>query len=118
MLPDSVEVKKTKEEMERAQFLKPQIKVILVQGYSSCSLINCFHCKKDDDGWRNCTLFLATEQGKKWRASDKGKLWPACDTLSNTIQELTLLAVTVDEDKSEKVDICLSSTDDHTVEAS
>lgn len=118
MLPDSVEVEKVKEEMERAQFLEPQIKIILVQGYSFRSLINCFHCKKDDHGWRNCTLYLATDQGKKWKTSDKSKLWPARDTLSNTIQELILLAVTVDEDESEKVDICLSSTNDHTVEAS
>lgn len=41
----------------------------------------------------------------------------ACGTLSYTIQELASLALAVDEDESEEVDICLRSTDDHAVEA-
>ena len=61
---------------------------------------------------------MATEEGKKWKASDQGKLWAARGALSNTVQELALLAVAVDEGESEEVDICLSSTDDHAVEAS
>lgn len=61
---------------------------------------------------------MAIEGGKKCKASDKGKLWAARGTPSNTIQELASLAIVVDEDESEEVDICLSFTDDHAVEAS
>ncbi len=61
---------------------------------------------------------MATEEGKKWKTSDKDKLWAARGALSNTVQELASLAVAVDEDESEEVDICLSSTDDHAVEVS
>ena len=89
-----------------------------VQGYSLRPAINCFHCKKDGHGWRDCTLYLATKEGKKWKASDKGKLGAARGTPSNTIQERASLALAVDEDESEEVDICLSCTDDHAVEAS
>ncbi len=89
-----------------------------IQGYFLRPAINCFHCKEDGHGWRDCTLYLTTEEGKKWKASDKGKLWAAHGTPSNTIQELASLAVAVDEDKSEKVDICLGSTDDNAVDAS
>ena len=72
--------------------------------------INCYHCKNDGHGWRDCTLYLATEEGKKWKASDKGKLWAARGTPSNNVQELASLAIAVDEDESEEDDICLSST--------
>ena len=89
-----------------------------VQSYSSRPTINCFHCKKDGHGWRDCTLYFATEERKKWKASDKGKLWAARSTSSNTVQELASLAIAVDEDEPEEVDICLSSTHDHIVEAS
>ena len=61
---------------------------------------------------------METEERKKWKASDKRNLWVARGTPSNTIQKLASLAVAVDEDESEEVDICLSSTDDHAVEAS
>ncbi len=45
-----------------------------VQGYSSRFAINCFHYKKDGHGWKDCTLYLAIEEEKKWKASNKGKL--------------------------------------------
>ncbi len=61
---------------------------------------------------------MATEEGKKWKASDKGKPWAARGTPSHTILELASLAVAVNEDESEEVDICLSSNDDYAVEAS
>ncbi len=61
---------------------------------------------------------MATETGKEWKASDKSGLYAAHGTPSNIIQELLSFAVTIDEDESEQVDICWSSIDDHTVEAS
>ena len=69
-----------------------------VQSHSSRPAINCFHCKKDGHGWRDCTEYLATDEGKKWRSSDKGKLWLTRGTSSNTTQELASLAIAVDED--------------------
>ena len=89
--------------------------------------MNCFHCKKDGYRWRDCTLYLATEEGKKWKASGKDKLWAThsttsntatCGTTPDTVHELALLAVAADEDESEEVDICLSSICDHVLEAS
>lgn len=88
-----------------------------VQGYSSRPAINCFHCKKDGHGWRDCTQYLATEEGKKWKSSDKGKLLATRGTPPNTIQELASLAVAVDEDESEETEICLSSTHYRELEA-
>ena len=100
----------------------------IVQDYSSRPAMNCFHCKKDGHGWRNCILYLAwTEEGKKWIASDKGKLWTTrgttsntaiCNITPNTVHELALLAVAVEDNESEKVVIYLSSTSDHVLEAS
>lgn len=85
-----------------------------VQGYSSRPAMNCYHCKKDGHGWRDCTLHLSTDEGKKWKASDKGKQWTIRGTTSDNIQELASLAITVDkEEESEEVDICLSSTSDN-----
>ena len=89
-----------------------------IQCYSSRPAINCFHCKKNGHGWRDCTLYLTTEEEKKWKASDKRKLWAARYKPSNTIQELALLGVAVDKDESEEVDICLGSNDNHAVDAS
>ena len=89
--------------------------------------MNCFHCKKDGHRWRDYTLYLATEEGKKWKAIGKSKLWATCDTISNTairsttpdtLHELASFVVAVEEDESEKVDICLSSTSDYVLEAS
>ena len=45
-----------------------------VQGYSLWSTINCFHCKKNGHGWKDCDQYLANKKGKRWKASDKGKL--------------------------------------------
>lgn len=59
--------------------------------------------------------------------SEKSKLLATCDTTSNTatcdttlntVYKLALLAVAVEEDKSEEVDICLSFTGNHILEAS
>ncbi len=61
---------------------------------------------------------MATEEGKKWKASDKYKLWAARGIPSNTVEELASLAIAVDEDELEEVDIFLSSNNDHVVEAS
>ena len=89
-----------------------------VQGYSLCPAINCFHCKKDGHGWRDFTQYLATKEGKRWKASDKGKLWTAHGPPSNTIQELASFTIAVDNNKSEEVEICLSCTDNHAIKAS
>lgn len=59
-----------------------------IQGYSSRPAINCFHSKKDGHGWRDCSQYLATEDGKKWKASDKGRLWATRGASSNIVQEL------------------------------
>ncbi len=61
---------------------------------------------------------LDNRRRKKWKASDKRKLWAARYKPSNTIQEVALLGVDVDKDESEEVDICLGSNDDHAVDAS
>ena len=37
--------------------------------------INCFHCKKHGHGWRDCTQYVWADDGKKWKASEKGKQW-------------------------------------------
>ena len=89
-----------------------------VQGYSSRPAINCFHCKKDGHGWRDCTQYLATKDGKKWKASDKSRLWATRNASSSAVQELASLAIAVDEEKSEEVDICSFLTDDHVGETS
>ena len=70
---------------------------------------------------------MATKEGKKWKASKKDKLWATYNITSNTatrgttpnmVYELASLAVAIEKDKSEEVDICLSSTSDHVSKAS
>lgn len=106
------------EELAHAQFSRTADGGYAVQGFSSRPAINCYHCKKDGHGWRDCTLYLATEEGKKWKAGDKGKMWAARGASSNNVQELASLALAVDEDESDEVDICLGSPDYHAVAAS
>ncbi len=89
-----------------------------IQGHSSRNAINCFYYKNNGHAWRDCTLQLATETRKKWKASDKSELYAANGTLFNTIQELLSFAVTVDEDESEQVNICQSYIENNTVEVS
>lgn len=36
-----------------------------IQVYCPRSAINCFYCKKDAHGWRDCIFYLATKEGKK-----------------------------------------------------
>lgn len=52
-------------------------------GYSSRPTIDCYYYRKDGHGWRDCTLYLVTEEGRKWKASDKGKQWAARGTNSD-----------------------------------
>ena len=80
--------------------------------------IKSFHCKKDGHGLRDCSQNLATEDGKKWKASDKDRLWATRTAFSNTVQKLAWLAVAVDEEESEEIDICSFLIDDHDVETS
>ncbi len=61
---------------------------------------------------------MTTKEEKKRKVSDKGKLWAARGTPSNTIQELASLAVAVDEDELDEVDICLGFTGDHAIDTS
>lgn len=64
---------------------------------------------------KDCTLYLATEEEKKWKANDKGKMWAARDTSSNNVPELASLAIVVDKDETDEVDICLGSPNYHAV---
>ena len=89
-----------------------------VQDYSLRLAINCFYCKKNGHGWRDCTQYLATKERKRWKASDKGKLWTAHGPPSNTVQVLASFTIAVDKDKLEEAEICLSCTDNHAIKAS
>lgn len=76
--------------------------------------MNCYHYKKNNYRWRNYTLYLSTDERKKWKTSDKGKQQTTCGITSGNIPELTILAIIINkEEELEEVDIYLSSSSDN-----
>lgn len=60
---------------------------------------------------------MITKEKKKWKVSDKKKLWAAYCTSFNNVQKLASITITVNENELEEINIYSSSTNNHVVKA-